>query len=137
MNEENKLDEVTAINTLKDQLEEFSEYRKAIELAINEMHKTIVNLSERVKSNETIRENVSTLKTEIDEIKKPIEKMTESVGKINSLTNLIDRMSASLERANNEVGQMKKAIESVDNKADKSLELKKRLGELVKFLVSD
>jgi len=137
MNEQNKLDEVTGINALKEQLDSFIEYRKVLETAMNEMHKTIVNLSERVNQAEDTDEKINRLKQELDELRKPMGKMAESVGKIDSLSDRMDNVSAGLERTNKEIGQIKTALESIENKAEKSLELKKKLGDLVKFLVSD
>ena len=141
MNEENKLDEVTGIDALKQQLEEFDEYRKTVEVAVSEMHKTIVNLSERVENNEKIdavvEQKVSSVKLELEELRKPMGKMAESVGKIDTLSDRMENIIIGLEKTNSQVEGMKDALETVGKKAEKSLELKKKLGDLFKFIISD
>lgn len=141
MNENDKLDEVTGINVLKEQLNDFFEYRKTLETAVNEMHKTIVNLSERLEKNENIDEKfskeINSIKSEVETLRKPIGKMAESVGKIDTIADRTESISSSLERTSGEIKNIKDALETVGKKADKSLELKKKLGDLLKFLISD
>jgi DNA repair ATPase RecN len=136
-----KLEQVVGISAVKEQLEEFVEYKKTLETALKEMSKTIENLAERTTNNDSIMENMEAIKQDLKQTqskipdKEQLDQIVQTMGE--AITKRIDNIADDVGNMGTKVNEMAEKTEEVFEKAEKSLEFRNKIKELFKFITSD
>lgn len=137
MNEAKRLRQVTGVDDVINQLNDFLKFKDALEMALKEMHKTIENMAERLTKAEDKESDLEPIKNELTKIK-------ESIGRIDEMKEEDIRLNKSIENLSNEIAKSNLSMESfnksldvVNSRTEQSLEFKNRIRELVKYLMSD